>query len=295
MNKLSLSEKLNTIRSIHSDEIDRIQNLQIALLSDTLDSESRVNYEQMLKKEMEGFVNSVHSTSIWFRESRSLWCTKIKYDGKFKTITAKSKEELIQKLYLFYTGEGQSTVMQDLYPKMLNYKKLSVTEKTLKEYAHLWKKYVQPSRAASWDLKKIPFKVWRIFFTGLIVDNHMSRKSFKDLLTVFNAIAKYALSCGLIDHNIFADIAQVEFPFAPEQTCSTVKAKAFSAEQEERIVDWCHLQLDKPRVNALYPLTILFNRKMGLRFAELRGLRWENVDLTTTLLLYPSRMFSSMN
>ncbi len=112
----------------------------------------------------------------------------------------------------------------------------------------------------------------------MITDNHLTKKQFKDLLTVFNALAKYALSYGLIEHNVFADIGQAEFPFAPEVTSSTVKAKAFSADQEEQIVSWCNIQLENPKVNPLYPLTILFNRKMGLRFAELRGLRWGNID-----------------
>lgn len=98
------------------------------------------------------------------------------------------------------------------------------------------------------------------------------------MLIVANKIITYCIRKRILSMNPIRDILQNDFPFKKEPAYHVIKAKPFTHAQQDKIVEWCHLQLQKSRTEKVYPLAILFNLRAGLRNGELTGLTWEDVD-----------------
>ena len=114
--------------------------LKSLISSGILNAETVAQHEQMLKsKEKEETVLQKHTAPItqW---GDGQWHTYVKVDGKRHHKHKKTREELID--YLFDWYSPKVTTMRTLYPEWLEYRKLEVDEETVKRNMTSWK-YVE--------------------------------------------------------------------------------------------------------------------------------------------------------
>lgn len=253
-----------------------------------VDSAYVADYEKMIKSNKELYVNEVHHRSIHPQkrkqrngEEYSIYVTKVK-DGK--VLSAVNRDTLIDKLYDYYRHEidalhGKKYLLKDLMPLWLTSKAEGHTSaKSLREYKLSWDKYYSDDPISNKDIRTLTIKDWRDFFRCTVSKHRMTKKRFKDFRIVANGIITYCIDNDILSSNAIRDINIDALPFVQEPAYNNVKATPFTEAQKNQVIEWCKAQLTKPRVSKIYYLTILFNLSIGLRYGELAGLRWIDVD-----------------
>jgi len=246
---------------------------------DTISSETRASISTMTIKEKKKYVATVHPFKITYFNPRNYYYTKVRTnDGKKKNITATTENGLIEKLYNFYAGISGSTVLKDLLKDMLLYNQGICSDKSLAEYNRLWKSYYSNSSLAKKKIASITYEMWVDFLDETVRTKRLTKKQAKQMMIVANKIIAYCIRKQILTMNPIRDIMKNDFPYRKEPSYTVIKAKPFTHAQQEKIVEWCHLQLKKVRTEKVYPLAILFNLRAGLRIGELTGLTWDDVD-----------------
>lgn len=270
-------------------QMRKIDSFRKILTYDNISYDTRIAILSDMKDEKKLFVDSVHTRSIWFNEKMELWCTKIHvvekdgdtYKKVLRRKTAKTKEKLYDSLYEFYSGTRINITMSDLYQETLPQiagRMGAISDVTRKEYSRMWNKFWLP-RIGDKKIADISAAEWRSLFVSVITENSMTKKQFGNAVTILNHIMEYCLVNGLIQTNPIRDIVRLKYPYQPEVAGTFVKTEGLSLNQLEKIEEWCLAELERPRVDQLSLYAMLFNMKYGLRFGELSGLKWSDVDL----------------
>ncbi len=273
-----IEEKLKLMRS-------HIEYFSSVLMCDTLSESCAAGYKDMLNTELQNYITEVHHKKI-FRISRIrkngdcyyLWATDI---AKNKRITASKLEDLYQKLFDFYT-EGSSstffTTLEKQFPKFLRDKADYVSAKTVKEYKQVWEKYFAGSCIATTEVHALKTKDYRKHFVRICKTFQLTKKRFMDVKTVLSGLLSYCVEEEILVYNPIRDINYRKFPYADDISSSHVKSKAFTLSESQTFKDWCLEELKKPNIKKVYIYAMLFNLSISLRFAELAGLRWEDIN-----------------
>ena len=101
---------------------------------------------------------------------------------------------------------------------------------------------------------------------------------------VVSGIYEYAIESGIAEFNLIRDIPIKRLNFQEEPVYNNIKAQPFTTEQAQKIALWCCNNISPDDPVSLYYLAILFDIQMGLRFAELCGLRWIDIDFTKKIV-----------
>lgn len=211
-----------------------------------------------------------------------LWETKV--EGKRK-ITANTYDILLQKLFDYYSGsldrrKKPSCKLANLFVRFIKWKsEEDVSGKTLKEYVRLWLKYYAEDPLTQRDITFITAQEWIAFFRNLCVTFRLTRKSFVRARSITTGVISMCLEKGYLEANPLDGVSCNRLPYVKEAPYYSIKAIPFTDTQVEAIKRWAEIQLQNPRIRPLYPLAILFNLHVGLRFAELNGLLWKDVDM----------------
>ena len=242
------------------------------------------DYTYMKKKNLEKYINKVHHHAIWHQESgKALWRTKLPDQTP---VTCKTKEGLYEKLFHFYAGEDgylydkKEHTLKALFPRFLRWKseRTGVTGLTLKEYDRLWRRYFASEPIAKKCLEDISVSEWMDFFERMIISNHLTKKQFMHVRMLPNGLFEFAIRKTLIEANRIRDIDYKHLPYRSDPNRSKVKVEAFTGEELLLLRDYCYRELENTRRKSIYPLAVIFNSHLGLRFGELAGLRWKDVD-----------------
>lgn len=266
----------------------KIASFRQALSYDNISYDTRIAMVSDMKKEKIKFVNAMHTKSIWYSDKMDLWCTKVyvrekdgdTYKKVLRRKTAKTREKLYEALYDFYSGEGHSLIMKDLFKETLPQitgRMGIISDVTRKEYSRLWNKIWLP-RIGDRELTGINGLEWRKLFTEVITENNMTKKQFGNAATILNHIMTYCVSQGFIQSNPIRDLIHLQYPFRPEAAGNHVKTDGISSAQIGKIIEWCQAELERTDIEKIHVYAMLFNIRYGLRFGELTGLKWIDVN-----------------
>lgn len=132
---------------------------------------------------------------------------------------------------------------------------------------------------AKMKVNAITVKMWRTFYTDLCTDYKLTYKQVQNIRNVISYVMAYCIEEELIKYNSTRDVDYKSLPYAKTSARKDKVTKIpFTREQTAQIIAWCDEQLKRPDINPLHPLGIKFCIKMGGRYGELRGLRWDDVD-----------------
>ena len=278
-----LAERLKFLRA-------NIDYFSSVLKCDNLDASCAARYKDMRNAEIQRYVKEVHPASIYrinrktkTGKTNSLWMTKI---GK-KRISAVELDTLYQKLFDYYTRgtiDKTSATLSDMFSDFLRDKADYITGKSVQEYKRIWAKYYEGSYIATMPVLELRAKDYKKHFLSMCHQYHMTKKRFMHVKSVLSGILSFCVEEEIIVYNPIRDMNYRKFPYADDPSYNHVKAKPFTMEQTLAFRDWCMEELKKPNIKKIYIYALLFNISIGLRFAELAGLRWEDIDFENNLM-----------
>lgn len=278
-----LEDRLKLLRA-------NIDYFSSVLRCDNLDASCAAKYRDMKNIEIQLYVKEVHPTSI-YRISRKqkngnryyLWATNV---GK-KRITAVDQDDLYQKLFDYYTRgtiDKTKATLSRMFPDFLRDKAYYVSGKSAKEYKRIWEKYYEGSYIAKTELITLRARDYRKHFLEICHKYQLSKKRFMHVKSVLSGLLSYCVEEEILVYNPIRDMNFRKFPYADDVSYNRVKAKPFTMEQTLAFKDWCMEELKKPNIKKIYMYALLFNISIGLRFAELAGLRWDDIDFKNNLM-----------
>lgn len=195
--------------------------------------------------------------------------TKLKVNDKWKQFSASCVPKLYQNLYDFYFGDANITLEQ-VFPRFMLYRRDmgKVTEKTILENSKDWKMFLENNEIVKIpirDLKTIDFYK---FFEEITKSRTLTRKRVTNIKSLLNKIFSYCIHEELAEYNPIQGIDFSEFNyFVPENV-----DKVYSIENRDKLLAYLY-DIKEP-----FSLAIQLDFQLTCRIAEIKALRWENID-----------------
>ena len=264
---------------------EAIEVLSKSLSDDTMSDAERTATSTLITAKKKAYVDAIHTRKINdHKGKRAIWWTKIQVEGKkeLQQITGSTEEILYEKLYAFYSEERVSLILKDLYAQVmpnLSGRRGRVSDKTKQEYARFWNKYFADDPIAEKKITEISTGEWQKLFARIIETDNLTEKKFGQVIIILNHIVNYCIANGFLPYDpIRPALASRTYSFCKEETSQTIKTEGLTAEQTEKVIEWCWDQLTRTDISPVYILTILFNLTYGLRIGELKGIKWKDID-----------------
>lgn len=218
-----------------------------------------------------------HTYKIYYSQKDQRYRTYVKNsDGKRKSLTSTSKEELEKKIVDFYKKKEEAKVLErptfeTLYPMFMKYKEKETSSANAHKLNWVWEKYYKQDELVAKYLDEITVAFLKEWFLDKIETLHLTNKQFKEMKSLLNMLYDYAIDSNLTKYNVSRNVRNISYKkFA-------VPKKKISAEQiymgeEETSVIELALQQFKKTKNIAY-LAICLNFTLGLRVGELVALK----------------------
>ena len=279
-----LEERLKLLRA-------NIDYFSSVLKCGTLDESCAARYKDLRNIEIQQYVKEVHSASIYqisrktkYGKPYTLWATMV---GE-KRITAVDQADLYLKLFDHYTRgtvDKTSATLSGMFSDYLRDKAAYVSGKSVQEYKRIWAKYYEGSYIATMPVLDLRVRDYKKHFLAMCHQHQLSKKRFMHVKSVLSGLLSYCVEEEILVYNPIRDMNYRKFPYADDASYNHVKAKPFTLEQTLAFKNWCMEELKKPNIKKIYIYALLFNISIGLRFAELAGLRWEDIDFENNLMI----------
>lgn len=195
--------------------------------------------------------------------------TKIKVNGKWTQFSASCVPKLYQSLYDFYFGDANITLEQ-VFPRFMRYRRDmgKVTEKTILENAKDWKTFLADSNIVKVPIRDLKTKDFIRFFEEITKARTLTRKRVTNIKSLLNKLYAYCIREELTDYNPILSIDFSEFNyFVPDNS-----DQVYSIENRDKLLAYLH-DIKEP-----FALAIQLDFQLTCRIAEIKALRWENID-----------------
>ena len=230
------------------------------------------------KMKRNSYIAKIHKQAITqLKDGR--WCTHI-YPSrkKRKTIICKTREELLEKLVMFYEGSdehGTITIHElcvEWLDKKLKYKELSLSSHT-KYVGTCNRFFTRDHEFCRTPVSKITEGGLRDYIKDMIVDCGLTRKTYNQLQIVLKGTLLYAKEQKYTDFSagaFFADLQLSERMFIKKERLAP-ELETFSDAEVAKLIQYLWEEKD------LRGLGLILMFQTGMRVGELAALRWENV------------------
>lgn len=187
-----------------------------------------------------------------------------------KQYTAKSRQELINKLYLVYFGDNTITLEQAYTEWMLWRRNIGTCSKTLKENKNEWIHFIDGTELSQKCVVKLTIHDFEDYLYEITKNYAITSKRLSNILSVLNGIMKRCVSRGIIQHNILSDVDKKIF----HNRCKSSKSNKenYTLEERKQILDYLS---DK---NDMYSLAIRLSFYLCLRIGELCAIKYEDIQ-----------------
>ena len=248
-------EKLNSgDTSFLQFEEDRIDSEleKVAELYDTMRKETRLKSFCDLSK-------------IKYRESINQYYLVINR----KQFTAKSRKELIDKLFNHFCGISVTTFRQAFKEWMLWRRDIGTNSKTLKENHNEYHNFIEGSGICDMQVASISITNFEDFFYAITKDYAITSKRLSNVLSVLNGVMRRCVSRGIIDHNILSDVDMKVF----RKRCRPSKSDKdnYTVLERKQILDYLKDKTD------IYSLAIRLSFYLPLRISETCAIKYTDV------------------
>lgn len=205
---------------------------------------------------------------IYTRDNGRIF-TKIKVSGQWKQFTASSESELYMRLYDFFYGDQNITLAQ-VFPRFMRYRRDmgKVTEKTILENAKDWKTFLADSDIVKVPIRDLKTKDFIRFFEEITKARTLTRKRVTNIKSLLNKLYAYCIREELTDYNPILSIDFSEFNYFVPDNADQV----YSIENRDKLLAYLH-DIKEP-----FALAIQLDFQLTCRIAEIKALRWENID-----------------
>lgn len=186
-----------------------------------------------------------------------------------KQITAKTRKELIDKLFEAFCGDSVTTLEEAYKEWMLWRASINTPSKTLKENQNEWNGFIKGTALSQMQVAKIELSDFETFLYDITKNYAITSKRLSNIISVLNGILRRCISRKIISHNILSDVDKKVF----HNRCKPQNdAKDnYSITDRQRILDYLK---DK---NDAYSLAIRFAFYLPLRFSEIAGIKYSDI------------------
>ena len=230
------------------------------------------------------FINKSHTNKISYNEKRGLYYTRV---GQSKKISAKTEEDLINKLYLYYGGIEDFS-FRAIFEKALEQHQQDAdnSKNTLARTKKDYKRFISDEfgekdirEIKSSDIDAYIFQYLKNYET----ENHKSctTQVLYALKGLFNLVFRYAtsgdtpiISANPVPQDNTKYLKHTQTPHEnPEK-------KAFQPDDIEKIKElcWQRAKHNNNYVCSINALAVLLSIETGMRTAELCALQWSDIS-----------------
>lgn len=176
------------------------------------------------------------------------------------------KVDLINKLYDHFFKFN----LEGLYPDWLIWRRDfdKVSNKTIKENMFLWNTFFKDTEIVKKQITLITATDFIKFFRCLLNKEPLTRKRFNDAKSVLNGLYYYAIELGIVEHNPLKEINYRQFRFK----AVNAKKEIFTLKERRLLLNYL------ASINDIYSLAVQLDFYLICRSAELRALRWTDIE-----------------
>lgn len=187
-----------------------------------------------------------------------------------KQITAKTRKELVEKLFNTFCGDSVTT-LEEAYKEWMRWRAniINTPSKTLKENQNEWNGFIKDSALSQMQVAKIELSDFENFLYDITKNYAITSKRLSNIISVLNGILRRCISRKIISHNILSDIDKKVFHnrCKPQNEAKEI----YSSTERQRILDYLKNDYDA------YSLAIRFAFYLPLRFSEIAGIKYTDI------------------
>ena len=254
-----------------NEQYQFIETLQRIISNAKLSETEIVQQLEMTKKQKEKLVSEIYFENKKKKEFYTCSDGRVKsYNPQF---IAKTKEELIDKLYTYYFHN----VLKSVYEEWVQYRAKTkiVSMKTIEEDIGIWKRFLQDSEIAEMQIAAIKPKHLLKLFQEWTGNGLITRKDFNNRKSLLNGIFRYAVLNEIIPYNPITSLPCNELKFK----CPTAKKKAYTVQERSALL--AHLKKQEPDA---YTLAIMLSFYGIFRIGEIKALEWDGSNEKTVTI-----------
>lgn len=241
-----------------------MNDLQLAVGCDNISIEDVASLlEQMTKKkELSKYCDT---TKIKKKTGKELYYIYIER----KQFTAKSKDILIDKLYIHFFGE-KSWTLEQAYESWFFWKQETGTNsKTLREYHNEWNGFIKNTQLSQQPVVKISTHDLKSYYLKVTANYAITKKRLININVVLNGIMNYCVDREIITHNLIRDIDMKQY----QKRCRSSKSTKVNYTDEERTKLLAYLS----EIDEMYAYAIQLDFYATLRIGELLSIRYDDI------------------
>ena len=240
-----------------------------------------VNKEERKLKEqlvLEKHVNKNGSPrKIKYQESKDLWVTIM---ADKKKIYSKTRNGLIDKLFIYYDLNIQSKTIKTIFTQALDEKAKTenVNPKTIDRYNYFFNRFIDDEFACR-NITEITKADLKAYTQNMVNKLHPKKKAFLGYKSLLNLIFTYAIEYELITSNPVISIKNSIYLKSCDTQKNVSEDKILSLNEIETIKSEIYRRMSLKRYNGYFinGFAILLSIETGMRVGELCSLKWSDI------------------
>lgn len=241
------------------------------------------------KSELEKHIlEEVHPYRIYESgRAKDQWITYLPDEtkkDKRRQIKRNGYDKLCEAVIQFYLEQYHIDMrLDELFEDWVLFRRNETSAKagTIRKDVSLWRTHcrrVKIERTALGDMKvnEVTPKHLYSFFRRLTKDRAYTRRTIANIRGVLNGMFSYAVERDIVSANPVRDVDLKRMTYKPEMSKSE---EVFSFEEAQKLLAVLRTVDDDP-----YALAIRLDFNLFIRFGEIAGLKWENVDFENRLV-----------
>ncbi len=186
-----------------------------------------------------------------------------------KQYTAKTRQELINRLFDLYCGDSVITLEEAYTEWMLWRDSINTPSKTLIENRNEWNGFIKDTKLSKMQVAKIEISDFEDFLYDITKDHAITSKRLSNIISVLNGILRRCISRKIIPHNLLKDVDKTIF----HNRCKPVNSAKdnYSVEERQTILNYLQDKTDA------YSLAIRFAFYLPLRFSETASIKYSDI------------------
>ena len=208
------------------------------------------------------------------------WRTYLKDSSKesgYRLIKKSTRKKLDDILVEYYKTETDKTItLDEMYWRWRKVQDCMVVDNTVYKYTTDYNRFFKDKAFMQNPIEEITVDMLKLFFHDMIVDNGLSKGSFKKAYGYIDNTFQKAFREKVIPENPMVYLLRKQFYGYCEEIDKPLSKQVYTDEEVELITQWLHQQYKKiPSYIPHYAVELA--SLTGMRVGEIVALKWEDI------------------
>ncbi len=257
--------------------------LQLALENGIIDLGTIQKQIEMTERKK--YLN-MHQYEIWQSESDGYWRTYLPDDKKGRRLIKRKARKAIDEIIVdFYRNHQEEKVKKEseitlfeIFPKWLDYKQVHTDSTSyIQRIALEWKRfYTKETELIHMPLKNMTQLYLDTWAHGMIKRYNMTKKMYYNMSIILRQCLDYAVGCGFIERNLFADV-KINTKLFRRTKKKPSNTQVYNLHEEEELIKDMIRRFNNNQKNTA-PLAVMLVFETGVRIGELCALKFSDIE-----------------